>query len=79
MKESVCEPEELRRMKVSVCELVEGRSMQESVCESGEPGRMQGSVWGLGNLEACKRASVILVSRFEVSHYARFARVLARL
>ena len=44
MKESVCEPVELRRMSVGVCELVEGRSMQESVCESGEPGSMQGSV-----------------------------------
>ena len=30
----------------------------------------------LGSLEACKRASVSLVSRFEVSHYARFARAL---
>ena len=28
----------------------------------------------LGSLEACTRASVSLVSRFEVSHYARFAR-----
>ena len=31
----------------------------------------------LGSLEACKRASLSLVSLFEVSHYARFARALA--
>ena len=44
MKESVCEPVELRGMKESVCASGEPGHMQESVCESGEPGNMQGSV-----------------------------------
>ena len=44
MKESVCEPVELRGMKDSVCECGEPGHMQESVCESGELGSVQGSV-----------------------------------
>ena len=48
MKESVCEPEELRSMKESACESGEAGGMQESVCKSGKPGNIQESVWESG-------------------------------
>ena len=78
MRDSVCEPVELRNMKESGGGLVEVRHGKEGVCESLEPGSMQESVRAcLGSLETCKRASVSLVSLFKVSHYARSARALA--
>ena len=48
MKESVCEPVELRGMQESVCGSGEHGNMQEGVCESGKPGHRQESVWESG-------------------------------
>ena len=41
MKDSVCEPVELRGMKGRVCESAEPGNKQESVCESGSVLRLR--------------------------------------
>ena len=62
MKESVCEPAELKGMQNSVCESGEVGGMQERVCESGVPGKDRRAPGSLGSVETCRRVSVILAS-----------------